>query len=221
MTDQLVEAARDALRAAGRPRPFAAGARLITAGSVSDEVLLVEGGAIKIVLADPDGAETLAGVYGPGALVGESGVMRGRPRSAHVVALTAGRAVHVAGSTFRRLVDENAAVRHLVDRTADDRRQVADDRQLRQTHDVLTRVGTVLLSWARTVGVPTASGVLVHGLSQRDIAQAVVASEKSVEAALGALRAAGVLTTSRLAIRITGPDELARLVSTPRHRRSP
>ncbi len=215
VTDQLVEAARDALRAAGRPRPFAAGARLITAGSVSDEVLLVEGGAIKIVLADPDGAETLAGVYGPGALVGESGVMRGRPRSAHVVALTAGRAVHVAGSTFRRLVDENAAVRHLVDRTADDRRQ------LRQTHDVLTRVGTVLLSWARTVGVPTASGVLVHGLSQRDIAQAVVASEKSVEAALGALRAAGVLTTSRLAIRITGPDELARLVSTPRHRRSP
>ncbi|WNV83404.1 Crp/Fnr family transcriptional regulator [Umezawaea sp. Da 62-37] len=220
MTDQLVEVGRDALRAAGRAAPFDAGARLIRAGEVSDEVLLVEAGAIKVVLAGADGTETLAGVCGPGELVGESGVIGRRPRSAHVIALTAGRATHIAGSAFQRLVDANAAVRHLVDKTLDDRRQVADDRQLRQAHDVLTRVGTVLLAWARSVGTPTTSGLLVHGLSQRDIAQAVTASEKSVEAALGTLRAAGVLTTRRLAIRITRPEELARLMSGP-DRRSP
>jgi hypothetical protein len=124
----------------------------------------------------------------------------------------------LAGSTFLRLLAEHTAVRGLVDQTWRDRQQDADDRQLGQTRDVPTRVGLALLKWARAVGTPTGSGLQVRGLSQRDIARAVSASDKSVEAAFSALRAAGHLTTSRLAYVLTRPDDLEQRLTGPNRR---
>lgn len=204
------------MRAAGRSTPFRRGDRLIAVGAASDKVLLVEAGLVKVVLSGVDGVETVANVLGPGALIGENGVLSGQPRSAEVLAVLDGWAVRVAAGTFLRLVDENVAVRRFLTRTWTDRQRDADNHQLDQAHDVPTRVGMTLLRWARSVGTPTSSGLLVRGLRQRDIAQAVAASEKHVEVALALLRASGLLTTHRLAYLITEPDELEALLARPR-----
>jgi CRP/FNR family cyclic AMP-dependent transcriptional regulator len=216
VSDQLVDRGREALRAAGRSSSFRRGECLIAVGTHSKKVLLVESGLVKIVLSGVDGVETVANVLGSGALLGESGVLNAQPRSAQVLALRDGLVVHVAARTFLRLVDENIAVRHLVTRTWTDRQRDADHHHLCQAHDVPTRVGMTLLRWARSVGTATDSGLLVRGLSQRDVAQAVAASEKSVEAALTPLRASGLLATRRLAYLITKPEDLERLLAQPR-----
>jgi CRP/FNR family cyclic AMP-dependent transcriptional regulator len=217
VSDQLVDRGREALRAAGRQASFRRGECLIAVGATSSKVILIESGLVKVVLSGKDGVETVANVLGRGALLGESGVINDHPRSAQVLALRDGSAVHVAAQVFRRLHDEDAAVRHLVNRSWTDRQRDADHRQLCQAHDVLTRVGMTLLRWARSVGTPLGSGLLVRGLSQRDVAQAVAASEKSVEAALTRLRDSGLLATRRLAYLITKPEDLERLLAEPHH----
>lgn len=163
---------------------------------------------MKAVLPARDGFDTVAGIYGPGDLLGEMGVMGHRPRSAHVIALSSGRAVHVSAQVFRRLQGEGSDVRELLDETWRKRQKYADDRQLAQARDVSTRVAMALLGWARMFGRATEQGVQVHGLSQRDIAQAVCASEKTVEAVLGELRSDGLLITQRLRYSLPYPRTL-------------
>jgi CRP/FNR family transcriptional regulator, cyclic AMP receptor protein len=221
VSDQLVDRGREALRAAGRLASFHRGECLIAVGTPSEEVLLVESGLVKVVLLGADGIETVANVLGTGTLLGESGVLNDEPRSAQVLALRNGLAVHVAARVFLRLVDENASVRNLVNRTWTERQRDADHRQLCQVHDVPTRVGMTLLRWARSVGTPTSSGLLVRGLSQRDLAQTVAASERSVEAVLKPLRTSGLLVTRRLAYLITKPEDLEQRLARPRRDQDP
>lgn len=213
MRDHSADRGREALRAAGRAVPFHRNDRLIVAGTESTEVLLVEAGLIKAVLPDRDGFDTVAGIYGPGDLLGEMGVVGRRPRSAHIIALSSGRAVHVSAHVFRRLQGEGSDVRELLDETWRKRQKYADDRQLAQARDVSTRVAMALLGWARAFGRATEHGLQVRGLSQRDIAQAVCASEKTVEAALRELRSAGLLITQRLRYSLPSPNTLESLVS--------
>lgn len=193
------------LRENGRAASFRRGEHLLTAGTASDKVLLLETGVAKVVLPTRDGAESVLGFLGAPDLIGERGVMSGRPRSAHVVALTNGRVVHVAARTFVRLRTEHADVLDLVDRILLRRQDTADARQLAAAHDVTARVAVSLLRWAREFGQQTENGLLMRGISQRDIAQALTASEKSVEVALRALRGAGLVHTGRLRYLLTDP----------------
>ncbi|MEV0681190.1 Crp/Fnr family transcriptional regulator [Actinosynnema sp. NPDC050436] len=211
MPDHAADRGRAEIRSAGRSAPFHKGDRLITAGTRSDEVVLVEAGLLKALL--PGGeVEPLVSLLGPGDLVGELGVIGGRPRSAHVVALRAGRAVHLAGTTFLRLRAQSEDVRALVDQTSHKRQRDADERHLSQTRDVPLRVAAVLLKWVTEQGHRTDAGLRLDGLSQRDLADAVAASEKSVETALGSLRSRGLLRTARMSFTLPDPRALARLL---------
>lgn len=198
------------LRESGRSAGFARGAHLLTAGVPSDEVLLLEAGLAKVVLPARDGSESVLGFLGAPDLIGERGVMSRQPRSSHVMALTPGRVTHVSARTFLRLRAEHADVRDLVDRTLLRSQERADARQLTAVRDVTGRVAVSLLQWARDFGQQTEHGLLMRGISQREIAQALTASEKSVEVALRVLRNAALLETGRLSYLITDPVELQR-----------
>lgn len=198
------------LRESGRTANFTRGAHLLTAGAPSDEVLLLEAGLVKVVLPARDGSESVLGFLGAPDLIGERGVMSRQPRSSHVVALTSGRVAHVSARTFLRLRAEHADVRDLVDRTLLRSQERSDARQLAAVRDVTGRVAVSLLQWARDFGQQTEHGLLMRGISQRDIAQALTASEKSVEVALRALRSAALLETGRLRYLIISPVELHR-----------
>ncbi|MEU4802608.1 Crp/Fnr family transcriptional regulator [Actinosynnema sp. NPDC023587] len=211
MPDHAADRGRAEIRSAGRLAPFHKGDRLITAGTRSDEVLLVDLGLLKALLPGP-GVEPLVGLLGPGDLMGEIGVINGRPRSAHVIALCEGRAVHLAASTFLRLRARSEDVRALVDQTSLKRQHDADDRLLAHTRDVPLRVAAVLLKWVTERGHRTEAGLRLDGLSQRDLADAVAASEKSVETALGGLRARGLLRTARMSFTLPDPRALARIL---------
>ncbi|WP_337661772.1 Crp/Fnr family transcriptional regulator [Actinoalloteichus sp. AHMU CJ021] len=172
---------------------------MVNAGADSTEVLLVVDGLLKVVLPSEWGLDSITNLVGCGELVGELGVLFGDKRSAHVVALTSGTAVRVGASTFRSLLREHRDVHALVDHTARRRQRTADDRHRDQRLDVHTRVELSLGRWARAFGAPLPDGQLrVRGLGQGDVADAVAASVKHVEAAYARLRAEGTLRSGRL-----------------------
>lgn len=212
MEDLSANRGRAALRAGRKPRPFRRGEHLITAGAPSDEVLLLESGLVKVVLPTGEAREPITGLYGPGDLLGEIGVTSGARRSAHVIALVAGRAWHVAGSQFLALRDD-AGVRSLVDATWRKRQRNADENQLRQTRTGAARVAMCLLSWAREFGTEIDSGLELRGVSQQDMAQAVAMSVKTIEPFLHVLREHGLLRTGRLWYRLPAPDRLGRFIA--------
>ncbi|SDO80705.1 Crp/Fnr family transcriptional regulator [Lentzea jiangxiensis] len=212
MDDSPADLGRAALRAGRRPRPFRRGEHLITAGTRSDEVLLLESGLVKVVLPAVGGREPITGLYGAGTLLGEIGVTSGGPRSAHVIVLIAGAAWHVASSHFLALADD-AGVRRLLEETWRTRQRKADENQLRQTCTGAARVAMCLLTWAREFGIETGSGLELHGVSQQDLAHAVAMSVKSIEPFLHTLRGRGLLRTSRLCFLLPSPERLGRFIA--------
>jgi CRP/FNR family transcriptional regulator, cyclic AMP receptor protein len=213
MDDSPADRGRAALRAGRRPRPFRRGERLISAGTPSDEVLLLKSGLVKVVLPTGAAREPVTGLYGPGDLLGDIGVTSAAARSAHVIALVAGAAWHVAGSHFLALLDDDPDVRRLLDETWCKRQRNADENQLRQTRTGAARVAMCLLSWAREFGTEIDSGLELRGVSQQDLAHAVAMSVKTVEPFLHVLRDRGLLRTSRLCYRLPDPDRLGHFIA--------
>ncbi|MET9630171.1 Crp/Fnr family transcriptional regulator [Lentzea sp. NPDC006480] len=214
MDDSSADRGRAALRTGRRPRSFRRGEHLITAGTSSDEVLLIESGLVKVVLPTSDAREPITGLYGPGDLLGEIGVTTGAPRSAHVIALVPGTALHIAGSHFLALRDDDPDIRRLIDETWRKRQRNADENQLRQMRNGAPRVAMCLLSWAREFGVLVGSGLELRGVSQQDLAHAVAMSVKTVEPLLHELREHGLLVTGRLWYRLPAPDRLGHFIAT-------
>lgn len=216
MNDHALARARHALRSSGRPISFARGETLISLGARDDDVLLIESGSVKVILSESSGAQLFAGLYGTGELIGELGVLEQQPLSATVTAQSSGSAVRIAAPAFRRLAGRNRDVLLLVNTILRERLYQADHRQLSiAARDVPTRVAGQLLRWAREFGEPAGTGLAVNGIRQEDLAKAVVASAKSVDAALRVLRTAGLVQTSRLHYELPDPALLARLLKRP------
>ncbi|GAA2802974.1 MULTISPECIES: Crp/Fnr family transcriptional regulator [Crossiella] len=207
------DAVRAVLRRYGRSRDFHRQQTLLSEGAESDEVLLIEQGLVKVLLSGGNGTELIAGFYGAGELIGELGVIEEVPRSATVIAHTAGSAVHVPRAVFLSLMRTNQDVLLLVNSTLQRRLRNADHRGLSVAfQDVPTRVAKQLLSWADDRGEQTEHGVAIRGMSQKELAQSVGASAKTVDAALKRFRAQGLVRTSRLRYLLPDPRRLAEQV---------
>ncbi|MDX8056378.1 Crp/Fnr family transcriptional regulator [Lentzea sp. BCCO 10_0798] len=212
MDDSRSDQGRAVLRVGRRPRSFRRGEHLITAGTPSDEVLLLESGLVKVVLPTGGARDPITGLYGAGSLLGEIGVTSGAPRSAHVIALVAGAAWHVAGSRFLALRDDRG-VQRLIEETWRERQRNADENLRRQMRSGAARVAMCLLTWAREFGTGTESGLELRGVSQQDVAHAVAMSVKTIEPFLHALREQGLLRTSRLRFVLPSADGLGHFIA--------
>ncbi len=201
------------MRAAGALRPFPAGRHLINAGEHSDEVLLLDSGLVKVVLPTEREREPITGLFGRGDLLGELGVTGGAPRSAHVIALVAGSAWHVAGSRFVALRAANPDVQCLVDHTWRERQRNADELQLSLVCPVPARVAMCLLRWALAFGEEVDGGLELRGVSQDELSQAVSASVQHVQETLKTLRANGLLQTSRLRFLLPDPNRMRHFIA--------
>lgn len=178
-------------------------------GDRADEVVLIEAGVVKVILPTGSGPDVVAGLYGPGELIGELGVLHHRPRSAVVIGHRNGLASHIAATVFRDLTRCDPDIRAFVDMTQHQRLHNADRRQVAvASMDVMARVVAQLSDWAERYGERVDGGVVVRGLSHRDLAGAVLASEKHVDAVLRDLRDDGMLRTGRLYFLLLAKDRL-------------
>jgi len=85
---------------------LAEGDDLLTQGDTAEHAFVVVSGELGVLFDREDGEQQLS-VLGPGAVVGEIGLMAGDTRSATVRALSAATVVSLAAGGFRRLLAEN------------------------------------------------------------------------------------------------------------------
>ena len=213
MTDSSPLRARQRLRAAGRLKPFARGAELIVIGDHSREALLIESGAVKVVLSNADGSTLIAGMHGPGQLVGELGLLDNRPRNATIVGQRAGQAVHVPGKIFLELYYGDHDVRQLVDAARRTRLDSADQFRLDvASKSVPIRIAGQLLAYGKAYGDAVGGELVIHDLTQEDLAHMVGAAKKSVERALKDLRLVNLVQTGRMRFVLPQPALLESLL---------
>lgn len=183
------------LRELGTLTRFARNDTLLPFNAASDHVLLIEEGLVKVLLPG-QGRELAAGIYGPGELMGDQGVLDGARRSATVVAHTRGAATRISGRLFLNYLDRNPAVFVALCGILRHRLRKADHRQVTFAfQNVATRVARQLLAWSETLGIETAEGVVISGLSRKDLSQCIGAGETTVDAVLKEFTGRGLVRT--------------------------
>lgn len=207
----------DELRREGSQERFRRNEFLLVKGNSSNHVLLIESGLVKVRLNDANGSQLIVGLYGHGELIGEQGVLADELRSADVIGHSDGVVTRVPSRAFHRFLDEHPETLHLLLRIQHSRLRKADHRQLTvATHDVQTRVVKQLLAWADTIGSSTHHGVLVSGLTRKDLANCVSASEQRVDKVLSRLTESGFVRTHWRKFLLPSPEQLREHLRGPR-----
>jgi CRP-like cAMP-binding protein len=201
----------------GVRRRFRKGEALFSEGDVSDRVLVLESGWVKISFSSPSGRETVLGLCGPGELLGELSTLDGSPRSAGAIALEEVEALVVPGRKLERALDENTDASLELLRIVAARLRDADRKQIEFTAlDTLGRVASRLIELAERFGKPCDDGIEVHlPLSQEELAGWCGSSRESTVKALRTLRELECLSTGRGVVTIRDPAALRRH-ATPR-----
>jgi len=178
------------------------GAVLFRQGDRSDRVVLVRTGRVKVSVDTATGAEVVLAVRGPGALLGEFSAIDRRPHSATVTAIEPVSVLVLPLSAFETYLSSHGRVAYLLMRALVGRLRDADRKRIEfGAYDTTGRVAARLCEMVERFGQPTEDGVKI-GLpfSQDELAGWTGASREAVSKALGVLRSAGEIRTSRMSV---------------------
>lgn len=190
------------LATAGRVRRYRRGATLLTEGSVSSLVVVLQSGRVKVSSVTDRGDEVLLAVRSRGDLLGEFSALDGEPCSATVTALDPVEALVVGAAEFRAFLEAHPAVALQLLEMLTRRLRDADRKRVEfGAADTTGRVSSRLVELADRFGQPTQHGVRISvPLTQEELAGWVGSSREAVSKALRALRARGWIETRRKAI---------------------
>jgi CRP-like cAMP-binding protein len=197
--DHLDAATAGELRKLGQWRAFRAGQVLTRHGEPGKEALLVDSGIVKVTVTSPAGDEVVLGFRGRGELLGEVSALRGTTRSATVTGHQPGGVIEIAAPVFRRFIWLRPELFAVLLNAASQRLRQSDLHRLSYASDnVSRRVASTLLVWAHDHGRITEVGTeITLRASRRELAQWVIASEKTVDSVLADLTRAGLIRTGR------------------------
>jgi CRP/FNR family cyclic AMP-dependent transcriptional regulator len=200
------------LKALGVVRRFSAGVPIIHEGDQSDHVFVIRRGCVKVVASpSPAGGEFILGIRGPGDVIGELAGLDGRPRRGTVVAIDHVETLLVPGIRFLQLLSERPAISLAIARIVAARLAEADHyRQATRAIGVGPALAQLMLDLAARYGSRTAVGGWTLGvaLTQRDLADCLAVSQRTVARTIAAWRRAGTITTARRGIVIRDPAAL-------------
>lgn len=208
---------RSALRAEGRTVSYADKAPLCLEGEPSTHVFIVMSGWVKITSADSAGRELLAGLRGPGDLVGElAGEVTGY-RTATVRAIGTVRALLMAAARFDGYLDSHpAAARAYRKAMASHQLASYQGRRDQALSSGAQRLARVLLDLTERHNVASGPGsAAALPLSQEDLASLIGASRATVTRTLHDWRSRGAVRTGQRHVTILD-DTILRRVAGPR-----
>jgi CRP/FNR family cyclic AMP-dependent transcriptional regulator len=194
----------------GTRRRFRTRQVLFREGDPGRTVFAVRSGRVKVSLHTPGGRELVLAVKEPGELLGELSAIDGRRRSATAQALEPVEALIVDAEQFTEFVASQPRValrllRTLAGHIRDNDRDAID----RYSGDVTSRVARRLVELTERFGEHGNRGLeIALPLTHSDLAGWVGASRESTSRALGRLRAARCVSTSRQRITISDLAEL-------------
>lgn len=179
---------------------FPAGTAIIAAEHPGQEVYFISEGTVKVTVDQSDGSSLILALLGPGAVVGEMGVIQRGHRSATVIALERTTLCWMYRDDFERCLRSFPEVNVRLSAILAQRLRLANERLISfVTEDVDQRLARMLLSFATEHGQPRPDGA-VHipiRLTQTDLAEYIGAARISVNRAVAALRESGLISVDR------------------------
>ncbi|TDC20496.1 Crp/Fnr family transcriptional regulator [Streptomyces sp. 8K308] len=209
----LERPARESLARVGGREGFDVGATLLKEYDVTDHLLVIERGCVKVTASTSDGYEAVLALRGVGDLLGEQAGADGRPRSASVVALTYVSALSLPLRAFEGLMKTDPSIARALRRVQSERLRQADRRGVAAGgEDTRRRLAALLLDLGHRYGRAAAAGgvEITLPLSQDDLAGLVLSSRRTVSRILEQWRGQGWLATGRLRLLVHEPDALKR-----------
>jgi CRP-like cAMP-binding protein len=199
-----------ALEAAGHRRQWKRGTVIFREASVSETVIVLRSGRVKVSSDTASGTEVLLAVRGPGALLGELSAIDGWPRAATVTTLEPVTGLSVPSVDFERYLLGHARVSFLLMRELTRRLRDADRKRIEfGAYDTTGRVAARLVELAERFGERTEEGLRISlPLSQDELAGWTGSSREAVTKALRTLREEGWIQTGRLHVIIHDLDAL-------------
>jgi CRP-like cAMP-binding protein len=211
----LTEAEQAALTEAGRQRSYDRAMPLCYQGEPPTHIVILLTGWVKVVVFTPNGNAAVLAIRGPGDIIGESGPLHGRPRSATVYALDNVTALTVPGTRFSTFLDTHAHASRVLAQVMVGRMDDADRRMAaRLTADGAGRLAVLLIELAERYGQGNPI-IIGPPLSQQELAGWVGDSRETVARALRTWRDKGIVETSRRRITITDLPALRSIVAQP------
>jgi CRP/FNR family cyclic AMP-dependent transcriptional regulator len=194
-----------------------AGTILISAQVPGEAVYFVIQGSVKVQLFRENGVEITLALLGPGDIVGETSLVTGRGRSAHVITRESTTLLWMERRAFLRSLELSPMLSRNLISESGKRLQMANERFLAlATLDVTGRVARQILELAERYGKPV-PGVGIHiifPVTQGELAEMIAATRERVNQILVRLKRAGVFSVdeqSRMTVhRADVLDELCR-----------
>lgn len=198
----------------GARRRFRRGSFLLTEGEVSDHVVLMLSGRVKVSSFTTDGREVVLAVRGPGELLGELSALDGGPRVASVAALEPVEALLIPAERFEGFLQDHARTAVLLLQMLSRRLRDAEKKRVEfGAFDTPGRVARRILELVERYGEPDGPGVRIGlQLTQDELAGWTGASREAVSKALRHFRNRGWVRTGRRSIVVLDVDALRTLV---------
>jgi CRP/FNR family cyclic AMP-dependent transcriptional regulator len=196
----------------GVRRRFPQGTTLFHEGQVSDRVMLLAVGRVKIASSAGDGRESVLAFRGPGEVLGELSAIDGGPRSASVITVDPVEALVLPAADFRRFLERTPrATLWLLQRVIARLREADRKRAEFGASDTIGRVAARLVELAERYGTADGHGVRIDlPITQEELASWVGSSREGVNKALHTLRELHWVETERRSITVIDMDALRR-----------
>lgn len=208
--DALREEEARELRALGTARRYRRGTALFHERQVSDRVLAVLRGHVKLSTVTEDGREVVLAIRSPGDLLGEQSALDRQPRSATATAVDQVEVLVVPASSFRSFLARHPRVALLLLEMLSGRLRDADRKRVEfAARDSVGRVASRLVELSERFGKAEREGVRIDlAITQDELAGWVGASRVAVSKALQTLRDLGWIETGRRSITVLDLEAL-------------
>ena len=195
----------------GVKRQFPRGTALFHERQVSDRVMLLLAGRVKIASISEDGRESVLAFRGPGEVLGELSAIDGQPRSAGVTAIDPVEALVIPTAAFRAFLERSPkAALWILTRLIARLREADRKRAEFGASDTIGRVAARLVELAVDYGREQPGGGVRIDLpiTQEELASWVGSSREGVNKALHTLRGLRWVETERRAITVLDMEAL-------------
>ena len=201
-----------ALRASMTEKRVPRSGVIFSEGEPGDRMYVILDGKVKLGQTSPDGRESLLAVLGPGEVFGELSLFDPGPRTATATAVTDTVVVGLGHVDLRPwLTGRPEVAEALLQALAQRLRRTNEALADLVFSDVPGRVAKQLLELADKFGQPGVDGVLVlHDLTQEELAQLVGASRETVNKALADFTQRGWIEVDQRQVLLMDMERLAR-----------
>ncbi len=214
--DDAPQGLNAALAASARARRLHDGELLYAKGDSATGLIGVRSGLIRNVHVGADGRELLFGLFGPGSWFGEISLFDEAPRPLHAYAMGETEVLLLQSAAFHATLEAHPeGYRHFA-RVLCRKLRIAFEVLEDQTQPLAARLAKRLLDLAAVYGEATPEGLwLKLPLPQEDLARMLAATRQSINKALRALTAQGLLAVKGGRLLLCDAEKLRSLVGAP------